>query len=185
LIVIISGPSGVGKGTIVREILTREPYLFSVSVSLTTRAPRPNETDGTDYFFVSDEEFKKHMKNGDFLEFNEYCGNLYGTLASEAEKAGKNGKCIILEIEPRGAVRISKKNSEYLAFFIMPPSREELTRRLLDRNTENPEEVSARLKRFDEELEISKSINYNYIMNYNWRQCAEEIIAEVKKNIKG
>jgi guanylate kinase len=149
---VITGPSGVGKGTLIRGLRERVPEL-ELSVSATTRAPRPGERDGVDYHFLSPEEFAARVEQGDFLEHATYSGNRYGTLRSELERRTAAGVPVVLEIEVQGARQVRAAMPEALAVFIAPPSRDALRARLVGRGTDDPDQVTARLRTAETELE--------------------------------
>jgi guanylate kinase len=148
---VITGPSGVGKGTLIRTLLERIPEL-ELSVSATTRAPRPGEEDGIDYHFLSDEEFERRVERGDFVEHAAYSGRRYGTLREELERRTRAGVPVVLEIEVQGARQIAETMPEAVRIFIAPPSKEALRPRLIGRGTDDPEQVEARLRTAREEL---------------------------------
>ena len=139
MVFVITGPSGVGKGTLIRTLLERVPEL-QLAVSATTRAPRPGEEDGVDYHFLSDAEFDQRVLDGDFLEHADYSGRRYGTLKSELDKTD-----VVLEIEVQGARQVAKEMPEAVRIFIAPPSEDELRVRLIGRGHETPEQIDARL----------------------------------------
>lgn len=159
---VIAGPSGVGKGTIIKELLNSDESLI-YSVSSTTRKPRPNEVDGVNYNFISEEQFKKEVENDEFLEWAVYNGNHYGTGKKTVDKALENGKSIILEIEIQGALQIMEKCPEAVFIFILPPSYDELEKRLRGRNTEDEQTIQNRLKITQKELEIGKKFKYSVV----------------------
>ena len=160
-LIVISGPSGSGKGTIIQELLKKNDSLY-LSVSMTSRPIRDYETNGKEYYFTSREEFEKKIKNGEFLEYTSYNGNYYGTLKSELVDNLKNGRNVILEIEIVGALNVKKLVPEAIFIFILPPTMQELLNRLKHRGTEDKEKIVARFKRAYEEInEISK---YNYVV---------------------
>ena len=161
-IIIISGPSGCGKGTIVNAFFESKPKNAMLSVSATTRAPREGEKEGVHYFFKTKEEFKELIENGKMLEFTEYCGNFYGTPLEPVLKATENGIDVILEIEVQGAQKVKKLCPQAYLIFIMPPSARELKRRLSGRGSETPESLKKRLTRAAEEMDFSK--NYDYVL---------------------
>jgi guanylate kinase len=149
---VITGPSGVGKGTLIRGLLERVPEL-ELSVSATTRAPRPGEQHAVDYHFMDPEEFERHVTAGDFVEHASYSGASYGTLRSELESRLRDGVPVVLEIEVQGARQIRETMPEALAVFIEPPSREALRARLIGRGTDAPEQIEQRLRTAERELE--------------------------------
>ena len=170
---VIAGPSGVGKGTIIKELL-KENENISLSVSSTTRKPRPGEVNGVNYNFINQEQFNKSVGNGDFLEWAVYNGNYYGTSKLAVENALKNGKSIILEIEIQGAVQIMEKCKDAVFIFIMPPSYEELEKRLRGRNTEDEQTIQNRLKITQKELEVGKKFKYS-VVNDSVENAVEQI----------
>jgi guanylate kinase len=150
-IFVITGPSGVGKGTLIRKLLERVPEL-QLSVSATTRRPRPGEAPGVDYHFLSDEEFERRAQAGEFVEHARYSGRRYGTLRSELEQRRRSGHPVVLEIEVQGARQIRAGLPEAVQIFIAPPSEEALRLRLRRRGTDDSEQVEARLATAHEEL---------------------------------
>jgi guanylate kinase len=148
---VITGPSGVGKGTLIRGLMERLPDL-ELSVSATTRAPRPGERDGVDYHFLSREEFDRRVARGDFVEHADYAGRSYGTLRSELEERVAAGVPVVLEIEVQGARQVRAAMPEAVQAFIAPPSLEALRTRLIGRGTDDAEEVERRLKVAEQEL---------------------------------
>ena len=158
ILMIISGPSGSGKGTIVNELVKDENYY--ISVSATTRKPRINEQEGKHYFFKEREEFINLRDNGELLEWAEFCGNFYGTPKSNVENKIAEGKNVILEIEVQGALKIKELYPECVLIFVIPPSIEELKKRLTQRGTEEAEVIERRIARALEEIEIMKEYDY-------------------------
>jgi guanylate kinase len=148
---VITGPSGVGKGTLIRTLLQRLPEL-ELSVSATTRAPRPGEQDGADYHFLTDPEFDGKVLNGEFVEHASYSGHRYGTLREELNRRLDRGAPVVLEIEVQGARQVRESMPEAVQVFIAPPSEEALRTRLVGRGTDPPELVEARLRTAREEL---------------------------------
>jgi guanylate kinase len=148
---VITGPSGVGKGTLIRTLLERVPEL-ELSVSATTRKPRAGEKDGVDYHFLGDEEFQQRVEDGDFVEHAAYSGRRYGTLRDELERRTERGAPVVLEIEVQGARQIRETMPEAVRIFIAPPTEEALRNRLVGRGTDEPEQVEARLETAREEL---------------------------------
>jgi guanylate kinase len=148
---VITGPSGVGKGTLIRSLCEQIPEL-ELSVSATTRAPRPGEVDGADYHFLSDAEFQRRVDAGEFVEHATYAGRRYGTLRAELERRTAAGIPVVLEIEVQGARQVRAAMPEALQVFIAPPSLEALRARLVGRGTDDPGEVEARLRVAEEEL---------------------------------
>ena len=161
-LIVISGPSGCGKGTVCEALLKKNPKLF-LNVSMTTREPRDGEVDGVDYYFVSKDEFLNKIDDGGMLEYAVvYNGNYYGTPKEEVEKKLNEGVDVVLEIEIEGAAKVNEAMPEGILIFIMPPSMRELKRRLIKRNTETKEQIVERFKRAYREInEVNK---YNYIV---------------------
>lgn len=159
---IISGPSGVGKGTLMSLLLKQHPDI-SLSISVTTRQPRPGETDGINYHFKSKEEFKQMIAEDQFIEWAEFAGNYYGTCTQNLLNALSEGKNIALEIDVQGALQVKQKIKEAILIFILPPSIEELESRLLKRNTETKETIANRLDIVKRELTQLKEFDYEII----------------------
>ena len=159
-LVVVSGPSGVGKGTIVKTLVKRREDVVE-TVSCTTRAPREGERHGREYFFLSKEEFLKRVDEGDFLEYDEHFGNYYGTPKSFVKEMLES-KSVILEIDVVGALNAKKAFPDCKLVMIVPPSLEELKRRLIGRNSETEEEIEKRLSRL--EYELSKKDEYDFVI---------------------
>lgn len=158
--IVLSGPSGSGKGTIVKELIKDEQFLLSISA--TTRSPRQGEEEGVHYFFKTRDEFESMIAQNELLEHAEFCGNYYGTPKAFIEDSVKNGKDVILEIEVAGAMQIKQIYPEAVFIFVVPPSLTELESRLVGRNTEAREVIEQRLARAKEELALYK--NYDYVV---------------------
>ncbi|HBI84774.1 MAG TPA: guanylate kinase [Ruminococcus sp.] len=162
LLIVLSGPSGCGKGTMVAEILKRGDCV--VSVSATTRQPRTGEENGVHYYFLAREEFERRIAENGFLEHAEYCGNLYGTPLKEVEEMRAAGKHVILEIEVQGALQVRERCPDAVLVFTVPPSIGELRRRLHKRGTETDEVIEKRISRAKEELPLAEKYDY-IVMN--------------------
>lgn len=158
----ISGPSGVGKGTVISEVMKKVPNLWK-SVSATTRGIRQGEVEGRDYFYISKDEFSKGVENGRFLEWAEYAGNCYGTPKDRVEEHLNAGENVILEIEVQGANQIKDLMPDSVLIFIAPPSMEELESRLRGRASENDDDVEQRLKAAQVELASEKEYNCTFV----------------------
>lgn len=174
---IVSGPSGVGKGTVLKEMLKTRKNVF-VSVSATTRPPRPGETNGKDYHFLDTDTFKGWIAQDAFLEYAEYSGDYYGTPKGPVDSALNEGKDVILEIEVQGALQIVKKRPEAVLIFVVPPTWEELKRRLESRGTDTPEKIQKRLQRAKDEFHIARTHPYHYfVLNDAVETAARELDA--------
>lgn len=160
VLMVVSGPSGVGKGTLVKTMIKRREDVVE-SVSCTTRAPREGEVNGREYFFLSKEEFARRIEEGDFLEYDEHFGNYYGTPKSFVKETLKT-KSVIMEIDVVGGFLAKKEFPECILIFVAPPSVEELKRRLIGRNTESEEQIEKRLSRLD--YEMKESEKYDYVL---------------------
>lgn len=168
----VSGPSGVGKGTIVKTIIKKRADVVE-SVSCTTRAPRAGEVDGREYFFLSKEEFDRRIRENDFLEYDEHFGNFYGTPKSFVREALKE-KSVIMEIDVVGALNAKKEFPECILVMVAPPSLEELRRRLKGRNSETDEQIEDRLSRL--QYELSHADIYDYvIVNENVDEAIQQL----------
>ena len=159
-LIVFSAPSGCGKGTMLEEILKDKS--FAISVSSTTRDPREGEKDGVNYHFLTREDFEQRIADGKFIEHAEYCQNLYGTLSSEVDGRLEQGLNVILEIEPQGAMKIREKRPDAIFIFIVPPSVNELRRRLKKRGTETDEVIEERVSKAA--WEISQAEKYDYVI---------------------
>jgi guanylate kinase len=171
---VITGPSGVGKGTLIRGLLERIPEL-ELSVSATTRAPRPGEQEGVDYHFLTDEQFDRRLAAGDFVEHASYSGHRYGTLRSELERRLGEGVPVVLEIEIQGARQVREALPDAEAVFIAPPSREALRARLVGRGTDAPEDVDKRLRTAETELEAQPEFGH-VVVNDRLEQATQELL---------
>ena len=171
ILVVLSGFSGSGKGTLVKRLL-EEYDNYALSISMTTRMPRPGEVHGKSYFFVTQEEFKSTIDRDGLLEYARYCDNFYGTPKAYVEEQLANGKDVILEIEVQGALQIKEKFPETLLLFVTPPSATVLKERLAGRGTETEEVINKRMRRAAEESE-SMSLYDNIIVNDDLEECVK------------
>jgi guanylate kinase len=178
---VITGPSGVGKGTLIRGLMERLPQL-ELSVSATTRKPRPGERDGSDYHFLSPEEFDRRVREGDFVEHADYAGRRYGTLRSELDRRVGAGVPVVLEIEVQGARQVREAMPEAVQVFIAPPSREALRTRLIGRGTDDSEEVERRLDVAEEELAAQSEFGH-VVVNDRLDDALDELAAVVSAHL--
>lgn len=174
ILIVVSGFSGAGKGTIMKELLKKYEQKYALSVSATTRAPRPGETEGREYFFRSVEEFEKMIAKEELIEYAKYVDNYYGTPRAYVEEQLDAGKDVILEIEIQGALKVKEKFPQTLLLFVTPPSAAELKRRLVGRGTETPEVIENRMKRAAQEAEYMERYDY-LIVNDVLEECVEEM----------
>lgn len=173
ILVVVSGFSGAGKGTLMKELLKRYDN-YALSVSATTRQPREGEKDGEDYFFVSREYFQQMIEEGRLVEYAQYVNHYYGTPRDYVEKKMAEGKDVILEIEIRGALKVKKRFPDALLIFVTPPSAQELRRRLVGRGTETIEVINARLRRAAEEASGMEAYDY-LLINDEIDACVEQM----------
>lgn len=181
LLIIISGPSGVGKGVIRQRIMKDSSLNLWFSVSMTTRSMRDGEKDGREYFFVTKEEFLKTLNEGGLLEYNQYVDNYYGTPKTKVEEMRNAGYNVLLEIDVNGAEKVMKAlgKDNVLSVFILPPSLEELENRIRGRKTEAGEVIAKRMAQARKELEYRKDYRYA-VVNDDLERCAQEIISLIK-----
>jgi len=177
--VVITGPSGVGKGTLIRSLLERMPEL-QLSVSATTRRPRPGETQGVDYHFMSPEQFERHVADGDFVEHAAYASARYGTLRSELQTRMTSGAPVLLEIELQGARQVRETMPEALGVFIAPPSIESLRARLVGRGTDDPAQIEKRLQTAEAELAAQDEFA-KVVVNDRLEQAVDELVAILRE----
>lgn len=184
LLIIISGPSGVGKGTVRSLVMQMTDLNLAYSVSWTTRSERPGEKDGVDYHFISEEEFQKAVANGEFLEHTSFVRHNYGTPKAAVEKLRNEGKNVLLEIEVKGAQQVIEKcwGEKIVTIFILPPSFEELEKRIRGRSTETEEELQKRLEKAEKEMGMA-SLYRHHVINDSLTRAAEEIRSIIKDEI--
>ena len=174
ILIVVSGFSGSGKGTLMKELLARYPDTYALSISATTRNPRSGEQEGREYFFKTRKEFEKMIAKGELIEYAKYVENYYGTPRDYVEKKLDEGKDVILEIEIQGALNVKKMFPDTLLLFVTPPSAEELKKRLVGRGTETMDVIESRMDRACEEAEGME--NYDYlIVNDSLDRCVEEM----------
>lgn len=175
ILVLFSGPSGVGKDTVLDIVLNKDKSLQR-SVSLTTRDIRENEVDGKDYYFITKDKFNNMIENGEVLEFAQYGKNFYGTPKAPVDKWLSEGKTVILKIEVQGAQQIKKLYPDAVGIFVLPPSMTELENRLRSRGTENEEDILKRLEIAENEVEMSKDYDYT-VINDDLDSASNDVIA--------
>ena len=175
---VITGPSGVGKGTLIRGLLARCPRL-ELSISATTRQPREGEQDGRDYYFLSPEQFQQRVDEKDFLEFASYSGNHYGTLRSEVERRLEAGHSVVLEIEVQGAQQVRAAKPDSVQIFISPPDPAVLRARLAGRGTDSAEAIDRRLETAEIELAAQGDFDYR-VVNDELETATDELVAIVR-----
>ena len=173
LLIVISGFSGAGKGTLMKKLI-EEYDQYALSISMTTRAPREGEVDGREYFFSTREQFEDKIQQGGFIEYAQYCGNYYGTPKDYVEKQMEEGKDVILEIEIQGAMKVKEQFPDAVLLFVMPPSAEVLHQRLVGRGTETEEIILERLQRAEEEAVGIEEYDY-IIVNDDLDICVKEL----------
>lgn len=176
-LIILTGPSGVGKGTLMRSLLQRHPELH-YSVSVTTRSPRPGEIDGKDYYFVSRREFEQLVAAGELLEWAEFAGNYYGTPREAVINQVRSGKCVVLEIELKGARQIRASYPSAFSIFILPPSMNELEKRIRGRAQDSEEAIARRLHRAEEEISAADEFDLK-IVNDDFETALNTIEAAI------
>ena len=179
LLIVLSGPSGVGKGTVRKALFELEGHNLVYSISMTTRKPRAGEQNGTDYFFVSKEEFEEKIKKGQMLEYAEFVNNYYGTPVDEVEKQLSNGNEVVLEIEVQGALQVREKMKDAIFIFIAPPSMEALEKRLKTRGTEPEDVIKQRIDKARSELNLAYKYDY-IVVNDEVTNAADRIMAIIR-----
>ena len=173
-LIILTGPSGVGKGTVVKEILGKDKNIW-LSISATTREPREGEKEGNNYYFLNQEKFKEMIEQNLFLEWAQFAGNYYGTPLSSVNEKIKKGFTVLLEIEVEGAKQIKEKFPNSLSIFLLPPDKAELERRIRNRGTEKEEAIKKRLSRAKYEISTSNQFDFA-LTNHNVDETAETIM---------
>jgi len=179
LLIVLSGPSGVGKGTVRKALFEKEGHNLVYSISMTTRKPRTGEVNGSDYYFVSKDEFEQKIKNGKMLEYAEFVGNYYGTPVDEVEKQLSDGNEVVLEIEVQGALQVREKMKDAIFIFIAPPSMEALEDRLKARGTEDIEIIKQRIAKAKSELNLAYKYDY-IVVNDEVSNAADRIMAIIR-----
>ncbi|CAM3657461.1 guanylate kinase [Erysipelothrix urinaevulpis] len=183
LLIIFSGPSGVGKGTVRELFFDKEELNLAYSISMTTRSPREGEVEGEDYYFVTRERFEKAIANDELLEYAEFVGNYYGTLIEEVERLRNLGKNVLLEIEVQGARQVIERVPDSLSIFLVPPSMEELERRIINRRTESADVIHERLSKASKEMDLMNHYRY-VICNDDPQIAADSVALIIKRNIE-
>lgn len=179
LLIVFSGPSGVGKGTVRKKVFEKLGDKLYYSISKTSRNIRDGEKDGVDYWFVTKEQFKKELEIDNFLEYNEYVGNFYGTPKDKVFEKINEGKDVVLEIEVNGALEVMKKEPNCLSIFVAPPNLDELRNRLVGRNTDSPEVIEKRLKQAEKEIALAEKYDY-IVVNEKVEEVSNEIISIIE-----
>ena len=183
LLIVFSGPSGVGKGTVLKEVEKDEELKIVYSVSMTTRQPREGEIEGVNYFFVTPQEFQEAVANGEMLEYARYAGNFYGTPRSFVEQEREKGNNVLLEIEVQGAKQVMEKAKDCVSIFITPPSLEELERRIRGRQTETEEKIAERIATAHRELQETDLYDH-VICNDDLQKAVEEVKAVIRAEME-
>lgn len=179
ILIVISGPSGVGKGTVRKALFEMEGHNLDYSVSMTTRNPREGEIDGIDYYFVSKDEFQERIDNEQFLEWAEFVNNYYGTPLDKVQEKLNQGKEVVLEIEANGAMQVRKRMPEAVFVFIAPPSKEVLRNRIVGRATEPLEVINERMEKAEREFNVAHKYDY-IVVNDTVENAADRIMAIIR-----
>ena len=179
LLVVISGPSGVGKGTVRSALFNMTGHDLVYSISMTTRAPREGEVDGREYYFVSRETFEQNIKDGKMLEYAQFVGNYYGTPLDKVNEQLDQGKEVVLEIEVQGALQVRKKMKDAIFIFIAPPTMEDLYNRLRRRGTESNEIIDERCEKARKEISLAYMYDY-IVVNDTVENAADKIMAIIR-----
>ena len=179
LLIVISGPSGVVKGTVRKALFEMKNHNLTYSVSMTTRPKRPGEVDGVDYYFTTKEEFEDRIKNNKFLEYAEFVGNYYGTPLDKVNEKLDDGHEVVLEIEVEGALQVKRKVPDCVMIFIVPPSKEDLYKRLKSRGTESDDIINQRIEKANREFKKAKFYDY-IVVNDEVNNAADRILAIIR-----
>ncbi len=179
LLIVISGPSGVGKGTVRKALFERADHDLVYSISMTTRAPRAGETNGVEYHFVTKEDFLNQIKNGNLLEYAEFCDNYYGTPLDKVNEQLELGQEVVLEIEVQGAMQVKEKMPDGVYIFIAPPSMKALEERLVNRGTEDKKLIQKRLQKARNEIKVASEYGY-IVVNDTVENAADRIMAIIR-----
>lgn len=183
LLIIFSGPSGVGKGTVRDLFIRKEELNLAYSISMTTRTMRPGEVDGRDYYFVDRPTFENAIANDELLEYAEFVGNYYGTPLEEVDRLRNLGKNVLLEIEVQGALQVIEKVPDALSIFLVPPSLDELKRRIENRRTEDEEVINERMSKARKELDLMNQYRY-VVCNDDPQFAADMVSLIIRRNIE-
>lgn len=183
LLIILSGPSGVGKGTVREQLFKEESLNLAYSISMTTRYKRPGERDGIDYFFVDVDTFKEKIAQGELLEYAQFVGNYYGTPKAHVEQLLNEGKNVVLEIEVQGALQVMEKVPDALTIFLVPPSMEELEKRIRGRRTEAEDVIKERLDKARREI-ATKDQYKHVVVNDDVMRAKDDIVKIIQENMK-
>ena len=183
LLIILSGPSGVGKGTVREQLFKEESLNLAYSISMTTRYKRPGEKEGIDYFFVDVDTFKKKIEQGELLEYAQFVGNYYGTPKAYVDQLLDEGKNVVLEIEVQGALQVMKKVPDALTIFLVPPSMEELEKRIRGRRTEAEDVIKERLDKARREI-ATKDQYKHVVVNDDVMRAKDDIVKIIEENMK-
>ncbi len=179
LLIVISGPSGVGKGTVRNALFQREGHQLVYSVSMTTREPREGEVNGREYYFVAKEEFEQRIREKKFLEYAEFVGNYYGTPLDKVEAKLEEGNEVVLEIDVQGAIQVRKKRKDAVFIFIAPPTMKDLLHRLQKRGTESEDVIQMRYEKACREIEMAYMYDY-IVVNDTVENAADKIMAIIR-----
>lgn len=179
MLIVLSGPSGVGKGTVRKALFEKRGNRLDYSVSMTTRPIREGEVDGVDYYFVSKEEFEKRIEEEKFLEYASFVGNYYGTPLDKIQEKIAEGKEVVLEIEVNGALQVKEKVKDAVMIFLVPPSKEDLFTRLRSRGTESEEIIEKRVKKASAEFKMAYYYDY-IVVNDDVNNAADRIMAIIR-----